>query len=159
RAFHQITQVAGRAGRRESKGKVIIQTRRTDQPIFSKIIEGDFYRFYQEEMSERQHFLYPPFVKLIKITVKHKEVLVAEKAAKYLVNLLSEIPVNKMVLGPEKALIAKVKNQYLYDIMIKVGKHGNAQALFKRELNAKIEALQGYKELKSARIVVDVDPY
>lgn len=159
RAFQQITQVAGRAGRRKAKGKVVIQTRRPDNPIFQKVIKGDYKNFYLEEMSERQRFFYPPFVKVIKLTVKHKEAYLAEKAARHLTNLINTIGVKKIVLGPEKGLVAKVKNQYLYDILIKVEKQGNAQALFKRELADKIEEVQAYKDLKATRIVVDVDPY
>src|SRR5690606_19431873 len=159
RAFQQITQVAGRAGRRKAKGKVVIQTRRPDNPIFQKIIKGDYKNFYLEEMSERQRFFYPPFVKVIKHTVKHKEAYLAERDARHLTNLINTIGVKKIVLGPEKGLVAKVKNQYLYDILIKVEKQGNAQALFKRELADKIEEVQAYKDLKATRIVVDVDPY
>ena len=159
RAFQQITQVAGRAGRRKAKGKVVVQSRRPDNPIFQKIIKGDYKNFYLEEMAERQRFFYPPFVKVIKITVKHKEAYLAEKAARQLTNLINTIEVKKIVLGPEKALVAKVKNQYLYDILIKLEKQGNAQALFKRELAGKIEELQAHKDLKATRIVVDVDPY
>lgn len=159
RAFQQITQVAGRAGRRKSQGKVVIQTRRPDNPIFSKIIQGDYHQFYLEEMADRQRFFYPPFVKLIKITVKHKEAFLADKAARYLINLINAISVKKIVLGPEKGLVAKVKNQYLYEILVKVEKQGNAQALFKRDLTAKIDEVQAHKDLKGVRVVVDVDPY
>ena len=159
RAFQQITQVAGRAGRRKAQGKVIIQTRRPDNPIFPKIMQGDYQQFYLEEMADRQRFFYPPFVKIIKLTVKHKEPLLAEKAARHLTNLINTIPVKKIVLGPEKSLVAKVKNQYLYEILVKVEKQGNAQAIFKRELTAKIEEVRAYKDLKAVRVVVDVDPY
>jgi primosomal protein N' (replication factor Y) len=159
RAFQQITQVAGRAGRRKAKGKVIIQSRRPANPIFQKIMQGDYQQFYLEEMADRQRFFYPPFVKIIKITVKHKEPLLAERAARQLTNLLNAIELNKIILGPEKSLVAKVKNQYLYEIYIKLGRQGNAQALFKRELASKIEEVQAQKDLKAIRVVVDVDPY
>jgi primosomal protein N' (replication factor Y) len=159
RAFQQITQVAGRAGRRKEQGKVVIQTRRPDNPIFQKIIHGDYQQFYLEEMADRQRFFYPPFVKLIKITVKHKEPLLAEKAARHLTNLINVIAVKKIVLGPEKSLVGKVKNQYLYDILVKVEKQGNAQAVFKRDLAGKIDEIQASKDLRAVRVVVDVDPY
>lgn len=151
--------MAGRAGRRKSQGKVVIQTRRPDNPIFSKIIQGDYQQFYLEEMADRQRFFYPPFVKLIKITVKHKEAFLADKAARHLTNLINAISVKKIVLGPEKGLVAKVKNQYLYEILVKVEKQGNAQALFKRDLTCKIDEVQAHKDLKGVRVVVDVDPY
>src|SRR5690606_12426953 len=125
RAFQQITQVAGRAGRRKTRGNVIIQSRRPEHPIFEKIIQGDYQQFYLQEMAERQRFYYPPFVKIIKITIKHKEVYTAEKAARYLANLLCDISVKKIILGPEKSLVSKIKNQYLYEILVKLDKNEN----------------------------------
>lgn len=159
RAFQQITQVAGRAGRRKMKGKVIIQTRRPDNPIFQKIMAGEYENFYLQEMAERKRFFYAPFVKIIKLIVRHKEPLLAEKAAKHLVNLIDTVPVKKIVLGPEKGLIAKVKNQYVFEILVKLERSGNASALFKQELAHKIEEVQAQKDLRAARIIVDVDPY
>lgn len=159
RAFQQITQVAGRAGRRKTKGKVIIQTRRPDNLIFEQIIQGDYENFYLQEMADRQRFFYTPFVRLIKITVKHKDPLLAEKAAQHLTNLIKTVSVKKIVLGPEKGLIAKVKNQYLQEILVKLERSGNGPAVFKHELELKIEEVQAQKDLRSVRIIIDVDPY
>ncbi|WP_370567364.1 primosomal protein N' [Echinicola sp. 20G] len=159
RAFQQITQVAGRAGRRNRHGSVVIQTRKPDNDIFHQIIQGNYEHFYINEMSERQRFFYPPFVKTLKITTKHKEIKIAERAAKHLSNLLKDIPVKKIILGPEKALIGKIKNQYLFDILIKLDKSNNAPALFKHELAMVLEELKSQKDFKSVRFIVDVDPY
>src|SRR5690606_11467113 len=124
-----------------------------------KIIQGDYQKFYLQEMTERQRFFYPPFVKIIKITIKHKEVFLAEKAARYLANLLNNISVKKIILGPEKSLVSKIKNHYLYEILVKLDKNDNAPFHFKNELILKIEEMQNNKELKTARVVVDIDPY
>ncbi|AWW33233.1 primosomal protein N' [Echinicola strongylocentroti] len=159
RAYQQITQVAGRAGRRDRQGSVIIQTRRPDNIVFDQVIQGNYTEFYMTEMAERQRFFYPPFVKNIKVTARHKEAKIAEKAARHLANLLKEIPVKKIILGPEKGLIGKVKNQYLFDIYIKLDKTGNTPAIFKHEMNQLIFELNTQKEFKSVRFVVDVDPY
>lgn len=159
RAFQQITQVAGRAGRRDKKGTVIIQTRRPEQAIFGQIMSGDYKNFYVQEMGERQRFFYPPFVKLIKITTRHKDFKTAERAARSLHNLLSEIQVKKILLGPEKGLVGKIKNQYIFESIAKLDKAGNAQAHFKLELQHLIEELQTHKEFRGVRFVVDVDPY
>ncbi|MDX5478355.1 MAG: primosomal protein N' [Cyclobacteriaceae bacterium] len=159
RAFQQITQVAGRAGRRDKKGSVIIQTRKPDQAIFEQIISGDYKQFYIQEMGDRQRFYYPPFVKIIKITTRHKDFKTAEKAAKYLHNLMVEIPVKKILLGPEKGLIGKIKNQYIFESIAKLDRSSNAQAQFKHELQHILEELQAQKEFRTVRFVVDVDPY
>lgn len=159
RAFQQITQVAGRAGRRDKRGKVIIQTRKPDQQIFHQIIQGDYKNFYIQEMGDRQRFFYPPFVKIIKVTTRHKDYKTAERAARSLHNLMGDIAVKKIMLGPEKGLIGKIKNQFIFESIVKVDKAGNAQAQFKQELQVLINDMVAQKEFRSVRFVVDVDPY
>ncbi|MEX2512739.1 MAG: primosomal protein N' [Cyclobacteriaceae bacterium] len=158
RAFQQITQVAGRAGRRDKVGNVIIQTRRPDQLIFNQIIGGNYRDFYEKEMLERKRFFYPPFVKNIKIIVKNKDRNTSEKAAKNLKNLLEAIEVKKIILGPEKGLIGKIKNQYIFELWVKLDRNGNAQSRFKIELMEKIVELNASKAFRSVRFTVDVDP-
>jgi len=158
RAFQQITQVAGRAGRREKTGNVIIQSRKPENPIFESIFAGDYRNFYIQEMGERQQFFYPPFVKNIKVTAKHKEFKTAEQAATHLKNLMQEIPVKKIILGPEKGLIGKIKNQYIFELLIKLDKNGQAQPIFKEHLKLVLEELSAAKQFKSVRYIVDVDP-
>ena len=159
RAFQQITQVAGRAGRRDKRGTVVIQTRRPEQAIFGQIISGDYKNFYVQEMGERQRFFYPPFVKIIKITTRHKDFKTAERAARSLHNLIAEIQVKKIMLGPEKGLVGKIKNQYIFESIAKLDKSSNAQAHFKLELQQLMEELQVHKEFRGVRFLVDVDPY
>jgi len=159
RAFQQITQVAGRAGRRNVTGNVIIQTRRPDQLIFRQIMSGNYAEFYQQEMGERRQFYYPPFVKNIKIITKHKDFKTAETAALQLKNLLSDIEGRKIILGPEKALIGKIKNLFLFEIWIKLEKNTNMQERFKQEMVRTISELQADKRFRSVRFLIDVDPY
>jgi primosomal protein N' (replication factor Y) len=159
RAFQQITQVAGRAGRRNTRGSVIIQSRRPENPIFAQIMSGDYHKFFLQEMLERKRFLYPPYVKIIKITIKHKEASIAEQASAQLVNLLTTIPVKKVILGPEKGLIFKIKNLFLFEIMVKLDKSGNYPTIYKHEQAELIELLSAKKAFKGVRFTVDVDPY
>ena len=159
RAFQQITQVAGRAGRRDKKGAVIIQTRKPEEAIFGQIISGDYKNFYIQEMGDRQRFFYPPFVKIIKITTRHKDYKIAEKAARHLHNLMGEIDVKKILVGPEKGLVGKIKNQYIFESIAKLDKSGNAQAQFKHDLLHLLEEMQVHKDFRGVRFVVDVDPY
>src|SRR5690606_13933422 len=151
RAFHQITQVAGRAGRRKTKGTVIIQSRRPDNPLFGQVIKGDYSAFYLQEMFDRKNFFYPPFVKIIKILVKHKDARIAEQAARHLAELLCGVSIDKIILGPEKSLVAKIKNLYLYEILIKLDKKGNASALFKNELTKMTREMYAQKKFKAVR--------
>lgn len=158
RAFQQITQVAGRAGRRSEKGQVIIQTRNPDQDIYAKILSGDYPNFFRVEMADRKQFYYPPFVKLIKITTRHADFKIAEKAAIALHREISQIPVKKIVLGPERALIGRIKNQYQFESLIKLDRSGATQQAFKKSLEEILEELQARTEFRSVRWIVDVDP-
>ena len=158
RAFQQITQVAGRAGRRDVKGQVIIQSRNPDNHLFEKVIQGDYYEFFRQEMFDRKKFYYPPFVKLIRITTRHSDFKTAERAAHALHHQMANIGVKKIVLGPEKAIIARVKNQYQFESLIKLDKSGNTQQAFKEHLREILEVLQSKPEFRSVRWVVDIDP-
>src|SRR5690606_4079197 len=158
RAYQQITQVAGRAGRRAVQGQVIIQSRRPDNELFEKVIKGDYFEFFRQEMFDRKKFYYPPYVKLVKIVTRHAVFDVAEKAAHALHREMATIEAKKIVLGPEKGIIARIKNQYQFESMIKLDRSGNTQATFKESLGKILEELQSRPEFRSVRWVVDVDP-
>lgn len=158
RAYQQITQVAGRAGRREAKGNVIIQTRKADETIYQQVIKGDYLEFYQHEIHERKKFYYPPYVKLIKITTRHSDFKTAEKAAMDLHRQMAGIAVKKIVLGPEKALIGRIKNQYQFESLIKLDRSGASQTEFKTQIAQIQEQITAKPEFRSVRFIVDVDP-
>jgi primosomal protein N' (replication factor Y) len=158
RAYQQITQVAGRAGRREIKGQVIIQTRNPENELFNKVISGNYSEFFSQEIADRRKYYYPPFVKLIKITTRHSDSKMAEKAAHALHYQMAAISVKKIVLGPEKSMIARIKNQYQFESLIKLDKQGATQSVFKESLLKIIENLLGVPEFRSVRWIVDVDP-
>lgn len=158
RAYQQITQVAGRAGRREAKGQVIIQTRNPETHLYEQVIKGDYAEFFRQEMFDRKKYYYPPYVKLVKITTRHSDLKVAEKAANSLHREMANIAVKKIVLGPEKGVIARIKNQYQFESLIKLDRSGNTQAVFKESLAKIIEELQSRPEFRSVRWIADVDP-
>ncbi len=158
RAFQQITQVAGRAGRRDIQGQVVIQSRNPDQELFQKVISGDYFEFFRQEMIDRKKYYYPPFVKLVKIVTRHADAKTAEKAAHALHHQMATIGVKKIVLGPEKGIIARIKNQYQFESLIKLDRQGATQSLFKESLARIIEELQTVPEFRSVRWLVDVDP-
>lgn len=158
RAYQQITQVAGRAGRREVQGQVIIQTRNPDNDLYEKVIKGDYFEFFRLEMFDRKKFYYPPYVKLVKITTRHSDFKTSEKAAHALHREMASIAVKKIVLGPEKGVIARIKNQYQFESLIKLNRSGNTQAVFKDSLAKILEELQSRPDFRSVRWIVDVDP-
>jgi primosomal protein N' (replication factor Y) len=158
RAFQQITQVAGRAGRRAAKGHVVIQTRNPETELYKNVIQGDYDDFYELELKDRKEFYYPPFVKLVKITTRHAVYGTAEKAASALHREMASLPLKKIVLGPEKGSIARIKNLYQLESLIKLDRQGDTQSVFKERLGKILEDLQAIPEFRSVRWIVDVDP-
>lgn len=118
--FQLITQVSGRAGRRDVQGKIIIQTFDIENSIIKNILNNDYISFYKNQISERQNFNYPPFYKLIEIIIKNKDINKLNKFSENFANVLR----NKfeIVLGPESPSISKINNFYLKKILIKISK-------------------------------------
>ncbi|MEA5425583.1 replication restart helicase PriA [Arcicella lustrica] len=156
RAFQMLTQVAGRAGRRGTQGKVLIQTNNPKQKILQQIIENDYLGLYQDEIKEREDFQYPPFTRIIKITLRHIDQPNAEKAAQALAQKLIEKLGTPRVLGPEKPLVERVRNQYLFEIMIKLEKTINLKGA-KAFIAEQVQNIELSKDFKGVGIVVDVD--
>ena len=157
RAFQLITQVSGRAGRRGKQGLVIVQTGNPNQPILTKIVSNDYEGFYEEEILERQSYHYPPFMRLISLTVKHEDQRIAEKAAIALAEKITVKLSKERVLGPERALISKIRNQFLFDIMIKLEREGFNIKAAKAFIREQIEEIQLTKAFKGVYVVADVD--
>ncbi|HEY3429427.1 MAG TPA: primosomal protein N', partial [Cyclobacteriaceae bacterium] len=113
RAFQLITQVSGRAGRRDKPGKVIIQTSHTDHPILNFILNHTQEEFYQTEIADRKQHAYPPFARLIEITVKHTDKKTSQGASQKLADLFRSSLTDCKILGPGEPIVAKIRNQYL----------------------------------------------
>jgi primosomal protein N' (replication factor Y) (superfamily II helicase) len=157
RAFQLITQVSGRAGRRERQGKVLIQTSNPNQAILQKVINSDYEGMYEEEIKEREAFAYPPFTRLIKLIVKHPDVETASKAAQQLAAVLVQKMGTNRVLGPEPPLVERVRNQYLFEIMIKLEREKINIKAAKQFIADKVTDILTDKTLRGANVVVDVD--
>ncbi|HBK83125.1 MAG TPA: primosomal protein N', partial [Flavobacterium sp.] len=157
RAFQLMTQVAGRAGRYDKKGLVIIQTYGVNHPIIQQVLDNDFQSMYKEQLAERQNFKYPPFYKLIKLTLKNKDYDKLKEGAMWLYNVLSQnmtIP----ILGPEEPAINRIRNEYIRTILIKIPKEKNlisTKQIIQKTLNS-FETISFYRAIK---ITVNVDNY
>ncbi|MFW5760047.1 MAG: replication restart helicase PriA [Cyclobacteriaceae bacterium] len=159
RTFHLVTQVSGRAGRREKTGNVIIQTANPEQPILKLIMENNFSEFYRREIAEREKYQYPPFVRLIKIIIKSTEKDLAMKAVDELAHLLKQQFGYRRVLGPEEPLIAKIRNQYLMQLLVKLERNKVNLEKAKEIIKEKTVELNQVREFKKIQIIFDVDPY
>lgn len=158
RAFQLITQVSGRAGRRDKRGKVIIQTANAGQPLLQNVIDGNYTGLYEKEMHDRKKYNYPPFCRMIRLTVKHVQHTLAEKAAAVLAGrLLEKLGMNR-VLGPESPVVNRIRNQYLKDIIIKLEKDNINLKAVKEMIRIEMQEVCTQKEFRQVTIVADVDP-
>lgn len=158
RAFQLITQVSGRAGRREKPGKVIIQTSHVDHPILNFILNHTQEEFYQTEIADRRQHAYPPFSRLIELTVKHTDKKISRDAAYQVTELLkTQLPEIK-ILGPGEPMVSKIRNQYLMSILIKIPRNTGHLAQIKAKIASTMNKVLQEKEFRSVRIVADVDP-
>jgi primosomal protein N' (replication factor Y) len=157
RAFQMITQVSGRAGRKEKKGTVFIQTGGPDHSVLKFVLENDFVGFYEKEIHEREGFNYPPFSRVISITTKHIMRNVSHQAAGKLAAALKKYLGGQRVLGPEKALVERVRNQYLFEVWVKLEKDKLNMRAVKAYIAEQITEISTQKEFKSVRFVVNVD--
>ncbi|MDR6196712.1 primosomal protein N' [Siphonobacter sp. SORGH_AS_0500] len=158
RSFQLLTQVSGRSGRRSGKqGRVLIQTNNTQHPLLAKIITNDYEGFYAEEIEERQSYAYPPFSRVIRLTTRHIEQQVAEAASKKLATLLMQKLGSDRVKGPETPLVERIRNQFLFDVLLKFERNLNLKAI-KEFIKETIEEVVTLKDFKGVSIVIDVDP-
>ena len=120
RAYQLITQVSGRAGRISGEGKVFIQTYNPHHSVFQLIKENHSEKIYQHFLEERKKFLYPPFVKLIMIELKHRKEDKVNRSAQFLGSVLRKYLPEDCILGPEKSPIGKLNLMYQYQILLKL---------------------------------------
>ncbi len=156
RSFQLMTQVSGRAGRKKKQGKVIIQTSDKQNKIIQKVITNDFYGVFLSQLNERKAFKYPPYYRLIKLTLKNKKSATLDLAADELVLMLRKYFGNR-ILGPEAPGINRIQNWYQKNILIKIEtnkSHTKAKALLMNE----IDTLRADPRFKSTLVLIDVDP-
>jgi primosomal protein N' (replication factor Y) (superfamily II helicase) len=158
RAFQLITQVSGRAGRRERPGTVIIQTSSPDHPLLQTIMNNRADTFYADQLRDRQRHSYPPFTRLIEITVKNIDRKAANNSALAFSNLLRSNTTGLRILGPAEPVIGKIRNQFLMTILLKIPRGTSDLPLIKKKLVDMVGQLMKEKEHRNSRFIIDVDP-
>jgi primosomal protein N' (replication factor Y) (superfamily II helicase) len=156
RAFQLMMQVAGRAGRKKEQGHVIIQTFAPQHWLLQLVQNNDYLSLYQREIEERKNYGYPPFVRFIKIILKHKDeqqVSIAAQAAHELLHPM----LKDRLLGPEKPYIARINTYFLQQLHIKLDRTSEGMALKQKAIEA-LQDLMLKKDFKGVRLIVDVDP-
>ncbi|MHA4807009.1 replication restart helicase PriA [Flavitalea flava] len=156
RAFQLMEQVSGRAGRKDGEGKVLIQVANTHHPVLGYVRSHSYALFFQNEIPARQSFLYPPFSRIIMITFKHKDKEVVHSAAFFFANNLKQ-EFGKYIVGPAEPVVARIRNQFLMEILLKLPKDGHTISYAKQVIGQQTAILHNHPKFKSVVIIPDVD--
>ena len=156
RAFQLMEQVSGRAGRKDGEGLVLIQVANTAHPVLGYVKAHDYRLFYQEEIAMRQQFHYPPFSRVIRVTFRHRDRDVVREAAQFFANNLKK-DFGPYLVGPAEPVVARVRNQYLHELLLKLPKDGHTISLAKLFIQQQTAIVQNSRQWKSVVIIPDVD--
>ena len=155
-AFMMMSQVAGRAGRKGRRGLVILQTKQKDLPVISQVVRNDYMALYKSLIAERQAFHYPPYYRLVYVYLRHRQDGVVQTAATELGNQLHQW-FGGRVLGPDKPSVAKVKQQNIRKLVLKLENGLDMKKVRKYLLLAQSQILAD-KRYSSLTVYYDVDP-
>ena len=157
RSFQMMTQVAGRSGRAEKRGKVIIQTYNPLHNIIQQVTNNDYEGMYKEQLYERKIYYYPPFYRLIKLTLKHRDFEKLKEGSFWLYEVLQQnltIP----VLGPEEPAIGRIRNEYIRTILIKIPGEASLQGT-KKTIQKILNSFDLVSQYRTIKVTVNVDFY
>ncbi len=156
-AFQMLTQVSGRAGRRERRGTVVIQTMQASHPLLAQVKNADYETMYQNQMLERKAFCYPPFCRLMSLSLRHKDKSVLSRASAVLRGLLlKSFPVS-CVLGPETPPISRVSLMYVERLLLKLEMNRPNEKM-KDAVREAVDELRKRREFQQVSVSFDVDP-
>ena len=156
RAFNMLEQVAGRAGRRNTRGLVAVQTTQPTHHILSFLTSHNYIGFYNNEIEERRNFNYPPFTRLIYIYLKHRDINILTEMAAIYGNKLREL-FGTRVFGPEEPLVSRIQSLYIRKIMLKIEVQASMKKV-KGILRDTFEQMHQHPRMKGIIIYYDVDP-
>jgi primosomal protein N' (replication factor Y) len=157
RSFQMMTQVSGRSGRSEKRGKVIIQTYNPNHNTIQQVVNNDYLAMYNEQLYDRQIYHYPPYFKLIKLTLKHRDFDKLKEGSMWLYQVMKqylEIP----ILGPEEPAIARIRNEYIRTILIKIPHKKSLQST-KKTIQKILNSFESVAQYRAIKVAVNVDFY
>ena len=157
RSYQMMTQVSGRSGRSEKQGKVIIQTYNPDHNTIQQVVHNNYLGMYKEQLYERQIYKYPPYFKLIKLTLKHRDFDKLKEGSMWLYQVMQQnftIP----VLGPEEPPISRIRNEYIRTIMIKIPSNQSMQGT-KKTIQKILNSFDVVSQYRAIKVAINVDFY
>lgn len=156
RSYQMLAQVSGRSGRKNKQGLVVIQANNPKHPLLQWVVDNNYSEMYNQQIRDRFSFKYPPYYRLLEVSLRHKEYEILNRAADVLAGMLKPF-FGKLLLGPEYPMVSRVRNQYIKNIILKTSK-GKEAAQLKFETVRQIEKFHELPDYKSVRVQLDVDP-
>ena len=156
RSFQMLSQVAGRSGRFKEQGQVLIQSYTPEHPVLIQVINNDYEKLFSTQLRERKEYQYPPFFRLIRITLKSKDYYQVDQASQWLGNALN-LSLQGSVLGPVDPSIARVRNLYHKQLLIKFLDNASRNKV-KEIVVSSLKSFEAIGAYRSIRISIDVDP-
>ena len=157
RSYQMLTQVSGRAGRSEKRGKVVIQTYNPLHNIIQQVTNNDYEGMFKEQLYERQIYKYPPFFRLIRLTLKHRDFEKLKEGSMWLYQVLQQ-SLSIPVLGPEEPAISRIRNEYIRTIMVKIPSNTNLQTT-KKTIQKVLNSFDMVAQYRTIKVTVNVDFY
>ncbi|MGN0037319.1 MAG: primosomal protein N' [Bacteroidaceae bacterium] len=156
RAYQLMVQVAGRAGRRDTRGLVVLQTRSEDHPVVRQVVDGDYEQMYAGQMAERAVFHYPPYHRLVYVYLKHRRADTVALAADAMAGRLRQA-FGTRILGPDNPPVARIQNLYIKKIVVKI-EHTASMAKVREQLRLAWRDVVADERFRSLCVYYDVDP-
>jgi primosomal protein N' (replication factor Y) len=157
RSFQMMTQVAGRSGRSEKRGKVVIQTYNPNHNTIQQVTNNDYSGMYKEQLYDRQIYKYPPYFRLIKLTLKHRDFEKVKEGAMWLYQVMNQ-NLNMPVLGPEEPPISRIRNEYIRTILIKIPQTSPIGST-KKTIQKMLTSFEAVPQYRAIKVAVNVDYY
>ena len=156
RAFQLMTQVAGRAGRRDAAGEVVIQTSEPEHPVIRQVEAGDYEAMARTQLAERRAFAYPPYARLIRLTLRHRDRDLLYRASAALAAALRN-RFGRRAMGPNAPAVDRIREEYLTEFLLKI-ESGASAARARQILREVLRQTLGCKAFKPITVGCDVDP-
>ncbi len=156
RSYQLMAQVSGRAGRKHKRGLVMIQSNNPKHPLLQWVVDDNYAAMFEQQLSDRYKYRFPPYFRLIEISLMHRDAEFLNKAASALAGMLKPT-FGALLLGPEYPLVSRIRNLYIKNLLLKTGK-GTQGKQSKAELTRQLELFRALPDYKSVRIAIDVDP-
>ncbi len=157
RSFQMMTQVAGRAGRSEKQGKVIIQTYNPNHNTIQQVTMNDYIGMYKEQLYDRQIYKYPPYFRIIKLTLKQKDYDKLKEGSLWLYQVMCQ-NLNIPVLGPEEPAISRIRNEYIRTILVKIPNNTSILST-KKTIQKILNSFDAVAQYRAIKVTINVDFY